>query len=68
MCIRCPGMGSGGIFNLILYGEAPPRLQPLTFLYTIYYEKGTPFVYLLLTNGTPFTKIECFLDFINDGN
>ena len=31
------------------------EVQPLTLLYTIFYEKGTPFVYLLLTNSTPFT-------------
>ena len=33
----------------VLNKEAPPHL-----LYTIFHEKGTPFVYLLLTNGTPF--------------
>ena len=26
-------------------------------LYTIFHEKGTPFAYLLLTNGTPFTYL-----------
>ena len=30
------------------------EVQPLTLLYTIYHEKGTPFVYLLLTNGSSF--------------
>ena len=39
-----------------------PEVQPLTLLLrTIFYEnlseKGTPFVYLLLTNGTPFTNL-----------
>ena len=29
--------------------------RPLTLLYTIFYKKGTPFVYLLLTDCTPFT-------------
>ena len=40
--------GGGGLLNKCLYGEA----QPLTLLYTIFPEKSTPFVYLLLTNGT----------------
>ena len=31
------------------------EVQPLTLLYTIFHEKGSSFVYLLLTNGTPFT-------------
>ena len=31
-----------------------PEVEPITLLYTIFHEKGTPFVYLLLTNGTPF--------------
>ena len=39
--------------------EAPPRGPTLTFLYTIFHEKGTPFEYLLLTNGTPFTYLVC---------
>ena len=34
------------VLNKFLYGEA---------LYTIFHEKGAPFVDLLLTNGTPFT-------------
>ena len=38
-------LGEGGT-QQFLYGEA---------LYTIFHEKGAPFVYLLLTNGTPFT-------------
>ena len=56
-------VGGGGeegrrLLNKCLYGEAPPRLvQPLTLLYNIIHEKGTPFVYLLLTNGTPFTYL-----------
>ena len=33
------------------------EVRPLTLLYTIFYKKGTPFVYLLLTNGTPFTYL-----------
>ena len=38
-------------------GRLRPEVQPLTLLYTIFHEKGTPFVYLLLTNGTPFTYL-----------
>ena len=33
------------------------RLQTLTLVYTISDKKGTPFVYLLLTNATPFTYL-----------
>ena len=42
-----------------LLDEAPgcPEVQPLTLLYSIFHEKGTPFVYLLLINGTPFTYL-----------
>ena len=29
----------------------PYILKPFTLLYTIFYRKGTPFVYLLLANG-----------------
>ena len=36
-------------------GRLRPEVQPLTLLYTIFHEKGTPFVYLLWTNGTSFT-------------
>ena len=39
--------GGGGVLR--------PEVQPLTLLHTIFGEKGSPFVYLLLTNGTPFT-------------
>ena len=31
-----------------------PKGQSLTLIFTIFHEKYTPFVYLLLTNGTPF--------------
>ena len=27
-----------------------PKVKPLTLLYTIFHEKGSPFVYFLLTN------------------
>ena len=34
-----------------------PDFQPLTILYAMFGRKGTPCVYLLLTNGTPFTYL-----------
>ena len=46
--VKFPGVGEGGL---------RPEIQPLTPLYTIFHEKGTPFVYLLLTNGAPFTYL-----------
>ena len=48
------GPGRGGVLKKVLYGEAPPRGPTLTLLYTIFFRKGTPFVYLLLEKGTPF--------------
>ena len=36
-------------------GGSTLRSQPVTLLYTIFDRKGIPFIYLLLTNGTPFT-------------
>ena len=36
-------------------GRLRPDVQPLTLSYTIFDRKGTPFVYLSLKNGTPFT-------------
>ena len=44
----------GGVLNKFLYGELRPEVQLITLLYTIFHEKGAPFVYLPLTNGTPF--------------
>ena len=49
----------GEVLNKCLYGSrVRPEVQPVTLLRTIFHEnlseKGTPFVYLLLTNGTPF--------------
>ena len=44
------------IFQMFIWGGSAPRSNP-THLYTIFHEKGTPFVYLLLTNGTPFTHL-----------
>ena len=46
----------GGVLNKVLYGEAPPRgPTPYPFIYH-FWQKSYPFrIYLLLTNGTPFT-------------
>ena len=41
--IISPGEGEG-VLNKFLYGEAPPEVQPLILLYTIFHEKDTPFV------------------------
>ena len=35
-----------------------PEIQPLTLLYTNLDRKGTRFVHLQLTNGTPFTYLD----------
>ena len=50
------GGGGWGLLNKVLYGKAS-EIQPLTFLYTIFERKDTPFVYILWTNSTPFTYL-----------
>ena len=35
------------LYAEVLYGKAPPEVQPLP--YTIFERKGTPFVYIILT-------------------
>ena len=47
------GLG-GGTQQSFIRGGSSPRSQPVTLLYTIFDRKGIPFIYLLLTNGTPF--------------
>ena len=44
----------GWVLNRVYTGRLRPEVQPLTLLYTILDRKGTLFVYLPLTNGTPF--------------
>ena len=44
----------GGYSKQFYTGRLRPEVQPLTLLYTIFFRKGTPFVYLLLEKGTPF--------------
>ena len=54
VAINDPG---GGTQKNVYRRRLHPKVQPLTLLYTIFHEKGTPFVYPLLTNGTPFTDL-----------
>ena len=49
-----PGGGGGGYLKKFYTGRLRPEVQPLTLLYTIFFKKGTPSVYLLLEKGTPF--------------
>ena len=49
------GGGREAYSTNVYTGRLSPEVQPLTLLYTIFHEKGTIFVYLLLTNGAPFT-------------
>ena len=52
------GGGVGGGYSTKFYMERlHPEVQALTHLYTIFDSKGTPFIYILLTNGTPFTYL-----------
>ena len=50
-----------GVLNYkcnVYTGKLCPRSNPLPFYnHTIFHKKGTPFIYLLLSNGTPFTFI-----------
>ena len=46
--------GEGGNQQNLTQGGSAPRSNPL-HLNTVLETKGTPFIYLLLTNGTPFT-------------
>ena len=57
-CFVCvcpyPGGRGEGVLNKFIYGGGGgvhPVVQPLTLLETIFHEKGTPFRYLLFTNG-----------------
>ena len=49
--------GGGGTQQIFIQGGSTPRSNPLPFYMYIpfFTKKGTPFVLLLLTNGTPFT-------------
>ena len=52
-----PCWGRGGVSKNFFKGRLRPEVQPLTLLYTIFHEKGTPFIYRLLTNDTSFTYL-----------
>ena len=47
----------GGNSTTFYTRRLPPDVQPLTLFYTIFDRKGTPFVYLPLKNGAPFTYL-----------
>ena len=58
--VRSALVSPGGGYSTNVYtARLRPEVQPLTLLNTIFHEKGIPFVYLLLTNGTPFTYLVC---------
>ena len=50
-----PASPPGELPDKVFVGEAPPQVQPLTLLYTIFDKNSTPFLYFPLTNGTHFT-------------
>ena len=43
-----------GTLQMFIWGRLHHEVQPRTLLHTIFHEKGTPFIYLLLINATPF--------------
>ena len=45
--------GGGRVLNKCLC----PEVQLLTLLHTIFHKQGTPFLYVLLANGIPFTYL-----------
>ena len=45
-----PYPGGGGTQQIFIRGGSTQRSNLLPFLDTIFHEKGTPFIYLLLTN------------------
>ena len=51
---KSPRVVPEGYLRNVYTGRVRPEIQPLTLLHTSFHEKGTPFVYLLLTNGAPF--------------
>ena len=42
-----------GVLNKFYKRRLLPKVKHITLLYTIFERNGTPFVYILLTNGTP---------------
>ena len=49
--------GGGSTRQIFIRGGSAPRSNSFIPSYTVFYEKGSPFIYLLLTNGTPFTRL-----------
>ena len=49
-----------GYSTNIYTGRLRPEVQPLTLFKTIFCAKGTPFLYLLLTDSTPLTYLVQF--------
>ena len=47
--VNCCVVKAWGYSTNAYTGRLCPKVQPFTLLYTIFREKGTPFVYLLLT-------------------
>ena len=61
--IQCLHFRGEGVLNKCLqYGEAPPR-GPTPHPFTIFHEKGTSLVYLLLRNGTPLNLVALCISF-----
>ena len=49
-----PPTGGGGYSTNVYTGRLRPRSNPLLFYVPFFAKKDTPFVYLLLKNGTPY--------------
>ena len=61
--------GSPSRVNKCLYMEAPPEVQSMSLLQTIFPEKGAPLVYLLSTNCTTFIYlVQNFTSFVTAVN
>ena len=58
LCTFDYSLRATGVLNkFFIRGGSSPRSNPLPFLTAFFHEKGTPFVYLLLTTGTLFTYL-----------
>ena len=55
--IKATGEGRGTNVDMFIRGGSAPRSNSLHFYNPFFYLKGTPFVYLLLTNGISFTDL-----------
>ena len=72
MCLNITWTDPEGVLNKVLYGEAPPEVQPLTLLYTVLAEK-VPLLYTFIEKRYPFnipTLEHCtpFLSPCNEAN